>query len=111
MNYYKILQSVINRCYIPTVVLSLILSILGRYILSELEKEEYIKILRLGNVELHLIAFIAVLIIAGYSPVIVKLSLALGIFYCSLIDLTLFRTDKIFDWMFPKNSDDDDFQY
>lgn len=107
MGYYEMVARTMTLSFGIAGVMSFMFGFLGSVYVEETENKSLRKILRIGNIELHILAALAVFIITEGAPIGIRLSVVWGAFSCLCIDLLVCRNAWLYNWMIPKKEEED----
>lgn len=108
MSYYEMVARAVLLSFGIAGLISLWFNFLGSVYAEETKQEWVRKILRIANVELHVLAGIAVFLLTEGSPVGIKFSLLWGVMTCVVIDQLVCKSSWLYNWMIPKRKEGDD---
>lgn len=108
MSYYEMVARAVLLSFGIAGLISLWFNFLGSVYVEETKQEWARKILRASNIELHVLAGIAVFVLTEGSPAGIKASLLWGVMACIAIDQLVCKNSRVYKWMVPKRKEDEE---
>lgn len=108
MSYYEMVERTVLLSFGVAGLMSLWFNFLGSVYAEETKQEWVRKILRIANIELHVLGGIAVFILTEGSPAGITASIIWGVMACVAIDQLVCKSSWLYNWMLVKQEEEDD---